>query len=83
MPRQMKSVSTIDSKRRSSRILSESVIKQVFAHELGHSFGAKHDDLDSTCNPAGRNDYIMTGRAKVATYNFKFANICWAKLTKT
>jgi hypothetical protein len=77
LPRQIKRVSSIDTKRRSSGILSESVIKQVFAHELGHSFGAKHDDLDTTCNPSGKNDYIMTGRAKVIAFNFKLTNKCW------
>ena len=48
-----------------SGILSESVVNQVFAHEIGHSFGAKHDDSDDTCNPTGIEHYLMTGQSKV------------------
>ena len=46
-------------------ILSEEVVKRIFTHELGHSFGAKHDGTGSGCNPAGLDNYIMTGHAKV------------------
>ena len=68
MLRPNKTTSSIKTEKESSGILSEYVINQVFAHELGHSFGAKHDDLDITCNPSRKNDYIMTGQAKVLTY---------------
>ena len=49
----------------SNGVLSESVASQVFAHEVGHSFGARHDDSDGTCNPSRIDNYIMTGKAKV------------------
>ena len=49
----------------SNGILSESVASQVFAHEVGHSFGAKHDDLDEACNPLRKDNFIMTGSARV------------------
>ena len=49
----------------SDGILSESVASQVFAHEVGHSFGAKHDDLDEACNPLRKDNFIMTGSARV------------------
>ena len=52
-------------------ILSETVLNQVFAHEIGHSLGAKHDDSDSACNPSRKDNYLMTGQSKVIVfYNF-------------
>ena len=49
----------------SNGILSESVASRVFAHEVGHSFGAKHDDSDEACNPLRKDNFIMTGSARV------------------
>ena len=54
----------------SSGILAESTSVNVFAHELGHSLGAKHDDLVSDCNPVGSDSYLMTGNSKVLKNNF-------------
>ena len=45
--------------------MAESTSVNVFAHELGHSLGAKHDDLVSDCNPVGSDSYLMTGNSKV------------------
>ena len=46
-------------------ILSESVVQKVFAHEIGHSFGAKHDDEEVECNPSRITNFLMTGQSKV------------------
>ena len=46
-------------------ILSESVVQKVFAHEIGHSFGAKHDDDEVICNPSRITNFLMTGQSKV------------------
>ena len=46
-------------------ILSESVVQNVFAHEIGHSFGAKHDDDELECNPSRITNFLMTGQSKV------------------
>ena len=45
--------------------LIEDVILDVFVHELGHSLGAKHDDMNFDCNALGFDNYLMTGNAKV------------------
>ena len=47
-------------------ILSESVVQKVFAHEIGHSFGAKHDDEEVECNPSRITNFLMTGQSKVS-----------------
>ena len=47
-------------------ILSESVVQKVFAHEIGHSFGAKHDDEAVECNPSRITNFLMTGQSKVS-----------------
>ena len=49
----------------SSGIFAETTSMNVFAHELGHSLGAKHDDVASDCNPNGADHYLMTGNSKV------------------
>ena len=63
----------------SNGVLSESVASQVFAHEVGHSFGARHDDSDVTCNPSRIDNYIMTGMAKVTGYTVLFVGARSAK----
>jgi len=50
-------------------IFSESVSVNVFAHELGHSLGAKHDDRNMDCNPTGEQSFLMTGNSKVKLFN--------------
>ena len=65
MPKHKKRFSPFTSTSLSNGILSESVASQVFAHEVGHSFGARHDDIDKSCNPLGKDNYLMTGKAKV------------------
>ena len=64
-PKNKKRFSFYSSTPISEGVLSESVASQVFAHEVGHSFGARHDDIDKSCNPLGKDNYIMTGKAKV------------------
>ena len=65
VPKNKKRFSPISSTPISEGVLSESVASQVFAHEVGHSFGARHDDIDKSCNPLGKDNYLMTGKAKV------------------
>ena len=75
VPKNKKRFSSYSSTPISEGVLSESVASQVFAHEVGHSFGARHDDIDKSCNPLGKDNYIMTGKAKVFFIIVKNANL--------
>ena len=47
-------------------LLSEKSAVHIFIHELGHSFGARHDNESDDCLNLTDETFLMTGDAKVS-----------------